>query len=71
MKEIVALEFESSCAVFKRKRDRRMMIKLRGGTAAFQISSKCTCTNRLKVAKDEAGSIYCKNITNLLEFGYP
>ena len=37
MKEIVALEFESSCAVFKRKRDRRMMIKLRGGTAAFQI----------------------------------
>ena len=37
MKEIVALELESSCAVLKRKRDRRMMIKLRGGTAAFQI----------------------------------
>ena len=37
MKEIVALEFQSSCAVLKRKRDRRMMIKLRGGTAAFQI----------------------------------
>ena len=29
MKEIVALEFQSSCAVWKRKRDRRMMIKLR------------------------------------------
>ena len=37
MKEIAALELESSCAVLKRKRDRRMMIKLRGGTAAFQI----------------------------------
>ena len=30
MKEIVALEFQSSCAVLKRKRDRRMMIKPRG-----------------------------------------
>ena len=30
MKEIVALELESSCAVLKRKRDKRMMIKLRG-----------------------------------------
>ena len=37
MKQIAELEFESSCAVMKRKRDRRMMIKLRGGTAAFQI----------------------------------
>ena len=37
MKEIVALELESSCAVLKRKRDRRMMIKLIGGTAAFPI----------------------------------
>ena len=37
MKEIAALELESSCAVLKRKRDRSMMIKLRGGTAAFQI----------------------------------
>ena len=37
MKEIAALELESSCAVLKRKRDRRMMIKLRGGTAAFKI----------------------------------
>ena len=30
MKEIVALELESTCAVLKRKRDKRMMIKLRG-----------------------------------------
>jgi len=30
MKEIAALELESSCVVLKRKRDRRMMIKLRG-----------------------------------------
>ena len=37
MKEIAALELELSCAILKRKRDRRMMIKLRGGTAAFQI----------------------------------
>ena len=37
MKEIVALELESSCVVLKRKRDKRMMIKLRGGTAVFQI----------------------------------
>ena len=29
-KEIVALEFESSCAVLKRKRDGRMMTKVRG-----------------------------------------
>ena len=36
MKEIVALELESSCVVLKRKKDRRMMIKLRGGMAAFQ-----------------------------------
>ena len=34
---IADLELESSCAVLKRIRDRRMMIKLRGGTAAFQI----------------------------------
>ena len=37
MKKIAALELESSCAVLKGKRDRRMIIKLRGGTAAFQI----------------------------------
>ena len=28
---------ESSCAVLKSKDERRMMLKLRGGTAAFQI----------------------------------
>ena len=37
MKESVALEFKLSCVVLKRKRDRRKMIKLRGGAAAFQI----------------------------------
>ena len=37
LKEIAVLELELSCAVLKRKRDRRMMIKLKGGTAAFQI----------------------------------
>ena len=35
--EVVALEMELSCAALKRKRDRRMMIKPRGSTAAFQI----------------------------------
>ncbi len=40
LKEIAALELESSCAVLKRKRDRRMMIKLRGGTTAFQEGGK-------------------------------
>ena len=37
LNEIAALEYESSCAVVERKRDRNMMMKLRGGTAAFQI----------------------------------
>ena len=37
LNEIAALECESSCAVLRRKRDRNMMMKLRGGTAAFQI----------------------------------
>ena len=36
-KEIVAIEFESGCVVLKRKRVRRIIIKLRGGTAAFPI----------------------------------
>ena len=30
-------EVESNCACLKLKQDRKMMIKLRGGTAAFQI----------------------------------
>ena len=37
LNEIAALEGESSCAVLERKRDRSMMMKLRGGTVAFQI----------------------------------
>ena len=37
MKEIVNLECESSCAVVKRKKDRTMLMKLRGGTVPFQI----------------------------------
>ena len=37
MKEIVNLECESSCAVVKRKKERSMLMKLRGGTAPFQI----------------------------------
>ena len=37
LNEIAALECESSCTVVGRKRDRYMMMKLRGGTAAFQI----------------------------------
>ena len=35
IKEIVALELKLSCAILKRKSDRRMMIKLRGGVVAF------------------------------------
>ena len=37
MKEIVNLECESSCAVVKRKEERSMLVKLKGGTAPFQI----------------------------------
>ena len=37
MKLIVECEAESSCAFLKSKVERRMMLKLRGGTAAFQI----------------------------------
>ena len=37
LNEIAALKCESSCTVVSRKRDRNMMMKLRGGTAAFQI----------------------------------
>ena len=33
----MALELESSCVVLKRKRERRILIKLSGGMAAFQI----------------------------------
>ena len=37
MKQIVECEVKSSCALLKLKSERRMMVKLRGGTAAFQI----------------------------------
>ena len=30
---------ESSCAVVKAKRERRVLLKLRGGTAAFQVET--------------------------------
>ena len=58
MKEIVALdEFESSCVVLKRKRDRRIMIKLRGDTVAFQIEMR-----RWKgVGKNERTCKECQN----------
>ena len=37
MKLMGECEVESSCALLKSKPERRMMLKLRGGTAAFQI----------------------------------
>ena len=37
MKLIVECEVESGCAFVKSNIERRMMLKLRGGTAAFQI----------------------------------
>ena len=37
LKEIVDLRVESSCATVRKKRERMMLVKLRGGTAPFQI----------------------------------
>ena len=37
MKLIGECEVESSCVLLKSKAERRMMLKLRGGMAAFQI----------------------------------
>ena len=37
MKRITKCEVRSSCAFLKSKAEKRMMLKLRGGTAAFQI----------------------------------
>ena len=37
LREIADLKLESRCAVVKTKRERLMLMKLRGGTAAFQI----------------------------------
>ena len=39
LQKIVDLEEWSDCARLRRRSDRRMMIKLRGGTAAFQIET--------------------------------
>ena len=39
MKRITECEVKSSCAFLKSKVERRMMLKLRGGTAAFQIEA--------------------------------
>ena len=38
MKRITECEVKSSCAFLKSKAERRMMLKLRGGMAAFQIA---------------------------------
>ena len=35
LREIADLKLESSCALVKEKRERTMLMKLRGGTAAF------------------------------------
>ena len=37
LKEIADLRVESSCATVRKKRERMMLVKLRGGTAPFQI----------------------------------
>ena len=37
LKEILELEEISSCAGWKLKSERRMLLKLRGGTAAFKV----------------------------------
>ena len=37
LREIADIKLESSCALVKEKRERMMLIKIGGGTAAFQI----------------------------------
>ena len=39
LKKITDLEEWAGCVGLRRRADRRMMIKLRGGTAAFQIET--------------------------------
>ena len=39
LKQIENCSMESSCAWLKTKNERRMMLKLRGGTAAFEIET--------------------------------
>ena len=51
MKEIVPLDLELSCAVLKRKRDRRMMIKLRGhGSIPDRLIYNYICAYKLNPA---------------------
>ena len=37
MKQVTELGIDSSCAAVRSKRARRMLVRLRGGTASFQI----------------------------------
>ena len=37
LREIADLKFESSCTLVKKKRERTMLMKLKGGTVEFQI----------------------------------
>ena len=39
LKRIINLDERSDCAGLRQRADRRMMIKLRGGTAAFQMET--------------------------------
>ena len=39
LRRIVKCGEESSCADVKAKRERRVLLKLRGGTAAFQVET--------------------------------
>ena len=51
LKQIEDYGMESSCAWLKTKNEKRMMLKLRGGTAAFEIDMgrrqavHCTASN--------------------------
>ena len=49
-RKIVECYKESSCADLKSKRERRVMLKLRGGIAAFQVE-----TGRSKAGGEERG----------------
>ena len=50
LRKIVECYEESSCADLKSKRERRVMLKLRGGIAAFQVE-----TGRSKAGGEERG----------------
>ena len=58
LQKIINLEEWSDCARLRQRSDRRMMIKLRGGTAAFQIETgrwrgvaREECVKNVKVAR--------------------